>query len=138
MQKSLFYKTPSQTTFINITDDVLAIIRKTKTKEGLCHLFVKSTTSALVILEDEEGIKKDLLWALEKIAPEKRNYAHDTAWGDRNGFAHLRAELLGPGLTIPIKTNSLDLGTWQNIFLIDFDNKPRKREVVLTVLKLEA
>ncbi len=135
MQKAFFYKTSSNIEIINITHDVSSFIESLKTKEGICHIFVKSTTCALLIMENEDGIKKDLLKALEKIAPQSGAYAHNKAWQDNNGFSHLRAELLGQSLTIPIKNSALSLGAWQNIFLIDFDNKERTREIIVTTLK---
>ena len=136
MRKLFFYNTSSEIEIINITSDIVDFIKRAKIKEGLCHIFVKSTTCALVIMEDEEGIRKDFLNALDKIAPRDKPYAHNKAWQDNNGFSHLRAEFLGQSLTLPIKNSALDLGTWQNVFLVDFDNKERHREVVATILPI--
>ncbi len=134
MRKTFTYNTGSDIEIIDITADITSFAKNAKIKEGICHVFVKSTTCALLIMENEEGIRKDLLRALDQIAPKDGIYAHNKAWRDNNGFSHLRAELLGQSLTIPVKKSALDLGTWQNIFLIDFDNKERSREIVATVI----
>jgi len=132
MRHSFFYNTNAQITILNITPDIKKFFKASKVDAELCHLFVKHTTCALIIMENEAGIKKDLKEFIHKIAPRRKKYFHDSECGDDNGAAHLCSEFLGQSLTIPLKNGNLDLGAWQNIFLIDFDNKPREREVVLT------
>jgi len=99
----------------------------------VAHLFVAGSTAALTTIEFEPGALEDLKRALEQIAPMQGQYAHNEAWGDGNGYAHLRAALLKPDLCIPIEEGRLALGTWQQIVLLDFDNRPRQRKVLLTL-----
>ena len=99
----------------------------------LKHLFVEGSTAALSTIEYEPGALADLQRALEQIAPMNADYAHNAAWGDGNGYAHLRAALLKPDLCVPIRCGNLALGTWQQIILIDFDNRPRERRVLATI-----
>jgi secondary thiamine-phosphate synthase enzyme len=96
-------------------------------------IFVPGSTAALTTIEHESGVIEDLKEAIERLAPENLHYRHDTRWGDGNGHAHVRAALLGPSLTIPIIEGKLVLGTWQQVILCDFDNRPRKRQVVVQV-----
>jgi secondary thiamine-phosphate synthase enzyme len=85
-------------------------------------------------IEYESGAVKDLKAAVERIAPRGIHYHHDARWGDGNGFAHVRAALLGPSLTVPFASRKPLLGTWQQIVLVDFDNRPRTREVIIQVV----
>jgi secondary thiamine-phosphate synthase enzyme len=117
----------------DITPDVQKAIGKAGLREGVAHLFVSGSTAALTTIEYEPGALKDLQRALDQIAPMDASYAHNEAWGDGNGYAHLRAALLKPSLCIPIQEGRLSLGTWQQIVLIDFDNRPRQRKVLLTL-----
>lgn len=121
--------------FINITDQTQDLVNKTGVMDGLCLVFVKGSTAAITTLEFEDGIKQDIIDTLEKIAPEDANYKHHVRWGDHNGSAHIKAAWFGPTLTIPVDNGSLLLGTWQQITLIDFDEKPRDRDVYVQVLK---
>lgn len=115
---------------INITSKIKKILSQKDLKAGALLVFVKSTTSSIFIAEDEQGVKKDLRAWMEKVAPKQKTYEHDRR-GDTNGFAHLRSELLGCSELIPLKDGKLDLGTWQNIFLVSWDSRPRTREVVI-------
>jgi secondary thiamine-phosphate synthase enzyme len=117
----------------DITPDVQKAIGKAGLREGVAHLFVSGSTAALTTIEYEPGALKDLQRALDQIAPMNGEYAHNEAWGDGNGYAHLRAALLKPSLCIPIQEGRLALGTWQQVILIDFDNRPRQRKVLLTL-----
>jgi secondary thiamine-phosphate synthase enzyme len=101
---------------------------------GLVSLFVSGSTAALTTVEYEPGLIKDLKEFFEKLVPSNRRYHHDDRWGDDNGFSHLRASLLGPSLQVPIANRRLVLGTWQQIILVDFDNRPRTREVLLQIM----
>ncbi len=120
--------------FINITALVEEAVKKNSPKEGAVLVFVKGATAALTIMEDEAGIKEDIKEVLEKIAPEEGEYKHHLKWGDKNGAAHIKAALIGPHLVAPLKEGKLEIGTWQEIFLIDFDEKPREREIVVSFL----
>ena len=101
--------------------------------EGSVLIFVPGSTAALTTIEYESGVIEDLKEAIARLAPENQHYRHDARWGDGNGYSHVRAALLGPSLTIPIIEGKLVLGTWQQVILCDFDNRPRKRQVVIQV-----
>jgi secondary thiamine-phosphate synthase enzyme len=124
-------KTQGHCDIIDITAKVEEQLRKGKLSRGLATLFVSGSTAGLTTIEYEPGILKDLKELLERLIPSDRKYHHDDRWGDDNGFSHLRASLLGPSLQIPIENGKLLLGTWQQIVLLDFDNRPRTREVVV-------
>lgn len=100
--------------------------------DGLLGVFVPGSTAAVTTIEFEDGALRDLDEALESIAPSDRDYHHDRRWGDGNGFSHLRAALLGPSLTLPIAGGRPIRGTWQQVVVIDCDNRPRRRQVVLS------
>ncbi len=117
----------------DITAEIAAAVKKAGLREGVAHLFVRGSTAALTTIEHEPGALADLLRALDRIAPMDGHYEHNEAWGDGNGYAHLRAALMQPDLCIPFNAGSLSLGTWQQIILIDFDNRPRERTVILTL-----
>jgi secondary thiamine-phosphate synthase enzyme len=103
-------------------------------QKGTVTIFCKGSTGAVTTIEYEGGVLEDLKKAIERIAPSNIPYAHDQRWGDGNGFSHVRAALLGPSLTVPILQGSLGLGTWQQIVFIDFDNRSRRRNIVVQVM----
>jgi secondary thiamine-phosphate synthase enzyme len=94
---------------------------------GLLTLFISGSTAALTTIEYESGAVQDLKAAIERLFPQDLDYAHDRRWGDGNGYAHVRAAFLKPSLSIPLEQGQLRLGTWQQIVLLDFDNRPRQR-----------
>lgn len=114
---------------LNITEQVKELVRSSEKTDGLVHLFLPSTTSALTIMEYEEGALADLKAAIDRLFPANIPYAHNAKWGDENGYAHVRSAFLKPFLSIPLIQGELLLGTWQSIVLIDFDNQPRTRTV---------
>jgi secondary thiamine-phosphate synthase enzyme len=119
---------------IDITAKVQEQVKKEQVQKGLVTLFVPGSTAALTTIEYEPGLVQDLKELVEKLIPSGRRYHHDDRWGDDNGFSHLRASLFGPSLQIPIEGGRLALGTWQQIILVDFDNRPRTREVTVQVM----
>ena len=119
---------------IDITAKVQERIRQEKVHNGLATLFVSGSTAALTTIEYEPGLVKDLKEVLERLIPSDKKYHHDDRWGDDNGFSHLRASLFGPSVQIPIESGRLLLGTWQQIVLLDFDNRPRTREILLQIM----
>jgi secondary thiamine-phosphate synthase enzyme len=119
---------------IDITSQVSEAVKDSNIKEGICLVFVAHSTCAITTIEYEEGAIKDLKRALEIVAPMNENYEHCKKWGDCNGYAHIRAALMKPGLSIPVDNGSLVLGTWQQIILIDFDNRPRERKVIVKIV----
>ncbi len=103
-------------------------------KNGLVNLFVPGSTGGLTTIEYESGLVKDFSELMEKIIPSNVSYHHDARWGDGNGFSHVRASLLGPSLTVPFSEGTLNLGTWQQIVFVDFDNRSRSRTILLQFL----
>lgn len=117
-----------------ITQPVSAVVTRSGIKNGTATVFCPGSTGAVTTIEYESGVLEDLKRAIERIAPSNISYAHDQRWGDGNGFSHVRAALLGPSLTVPILQGSLALGTWQQIVFVDFDNRSRRRNVVVQVM----
>lgn len=130
-------KTKGHCGFIDITEKIRELINHSNIKDGVVLIFVKGSTAAITLMENEEGAFKDFKEILEKIAPEKFDYKHHLKWGDHNGAAHIKSALIKPEVVVPLENGSLDLGTWQHIILIDFDEKPREREIIVKVIKGE-
>jgi len=122
-------KTTAGTDILDLTTPVQDKVQQTGVTAGLLTLFISGSTAALTTIEYESGAVHDLKAALERLFPQELNYAHDRRWGDGNGYAHVRAAFLKPSLTIPIDQGRLQLGTWQQIVLLDFDNRPRQRRI---------
>lgn len=119
---------------IDLTDQVAGLVSQSGLKAGLVCLFVPGSTASLTTMEYESGLVEDVQAALQRLVPEGIPYHHDRRWGDGNGYAHVRAALLGPSLTVPIVEGQMALVTWQQIVLIDFDNRPRSRKVVAQIV----
>lgn len=118
----------------DITDQVSAAVRESGLQAGLVTLFTPSSTSALTSIEYESGCLSDLRRLFDEIVDPERHYAHNARWGDGNGHSHVRAALLKPWFTVPFVDKRLTLGTWQQIVFIDFDNRSRRRELVVQVM----
>lgn len=131
---SISLNTAGNTDIRDITEEAQAIVSRHGLQEGQITLFVPGSTGGLTTVEYEPGLLKDLPEAFEHLAPSNRRYHHDDTWGDGNGHAHVRAALLGPSLVVPFSGGKLLLGTWQQIVLVDFDNRPRQREIVVQVM----
>ncbi len=101
---------------------------------GLVNVFVPGSTAAVTTIEFEDGVVKDLSKAMERLIPKGIPYQHDERWQDGNGYSHVRAALIGPSLTIPFKNGKLQLGQWQQIVLLDFDNRSRNRQYLINIL----
>jgi secondary thiamine-phosphate synthase enzyme len=119
---------------IDITPRVQREVERAGVRQGLVTLFVAGSTASITTIEHEPGLVRDLGECLERLVPSDRRYHHDERWGDDNGFSHVRASLLGPSLQVPVEKGQLTLGTWQQIVLLDFDNRPRQREIVVQIL----
>ena len=119
---------------IDITDRVDSVVEHSKIKDGLVTIFCPGSTGSITTIEYESGVLRDLQMALEKIVPSNIPYEHDRRWGDGNGFSHVRAALMKPGLTVPLVKGKLTLGTWQQIVFIDFDNRRRERNLFVHIL----
>lgn len=118
----------------NVTQKVQTLLEDSKLSDGIVTVFVPGSTAGITTIEFESGAVEDLRKAVERIAPQGIHYDHDARWGDGNGFAHVRAALLGPSLSIPVVKKKLQLGTWQQIVFVDFDNRPRQREVIVQIV----
>ncbi|MBI4732529.1 MAG: YjbQ family protein [Chloroflexi bacterium] len=118
----------------DITGEVTRLVEQSGLRSGTATLFCPSSTSGLTTVEFEPGAVADLKRLFEELVPSGRDYAHNAAWDDGNGHSHMRASLLGPSLTIPFIEKTLTLGTWQQIVYLDFDIRPRRRELVVQMV----
>jgi secondary thiamine-phosphate synthase enzyme len=132
--KKLIEKTRGFCDIIDITAKVQQEVQTERLAKGLVALFVSGSTASLTTVEYEPGLVQDLQEFFERLIPSQQKYHHDARWGDDNGFSHLRASLLGPSLQVPVADGRLLLGSWQQIILLDFDNRPRTREILLQIL----
>lgn len=118
----------------DVTEAVALAVAESGLGAGIVTIFCPSATSALTTIEYESGALQDLRRLLDEIAGSDRDYAHNQRWGDGNGHSHLRAALLKPSLTVPFVQGRLTLGTWQQILYVDFDVRPRQRELVVQIM----
>ncbi len=119
---------------LDITGAVQEAVTRAKVRKGLVTVFVTGSTAGVTTIEHEPGLVKDLQEALQRLFPENLRYAHHETGGDDNGFAHLRASFIGPSLSVPIVDGKLQLGTWQQIVLVDFDVRPRSRSYLIQLV----
>jgi len=119
---------------LDITEQVTRCVLESGLKDGIVTIFCPSSTSALTTIEYEPGCLSDMRRLFDEIANPERDYAHEAAWGDGNGHSHVRAALLKASLTVPFVRSRLTLGTWQQIIYVDFDVRPRRRELIVQVL----
>jgi secondary thiamine-phosphate synthase enzyme len=133
---TLEVKTTDGTDILDLSTEVAARVKETGAREGLLTLFISGSTAALTTIEFETGVVNDLRDAIHRLFPREMPYEHDRRWGDGNGYAHVRAAFLKPSLSIPLAAGRLLLGTWQQIVLLDFDNRPRQRSIQGQVMGL--
>lgn len=119
---------------LDITDKVASLLKSCGFKKGSLTVFVVGSTAAITTFEYEPGLIKDTQDLYEELIPAHKHYHHDDTWGDANGFSHLRAALQGPSLSIPFEEGRLLLGTWQQIVLAEFDNRPRQRQIIVQII----
>jgi secondary thiamine-phosphate synthase enzyme len=122
-----------KTDILDITEQVMHKVFNSGLINGVVTIFVAGSTAGLTTIEYESGLVADFKALWDRIAPDNIPYEHNERWGDGNGYAHVRASLLGSSLTIPFSGRKLALGTWQQIIMVDFDNRPRARQVVLQI-----
>jgi len=132
-QKSIRMSTRGYTDVIDLTSQVEEIVAASGIRQGLVNVAGVGSTLGITTIEYEPGAVSDLRRALDQIAPANDDYAHNARWGDHNGFAHLRSALMGTAKTYPVRDGTLHLGTWQQVILCDFDDRPRQREITVTV-----
>lgn len=132
--KNVHLKTRGQTDIVDITGKVAGEVAASGITNGTVTVFISGSTAGVTTIEYESGLVADFKNAWQRIAPLGIPYEHDARWGDGNGFSHVRASFLGCSLVVPIAGKSLLLGTWQQIVVVDFDNRPRSREIVLQIM----
>jgi len=133
-QKSLHLSTKGHCDVVDITARVARLVAESEITTGIVNVSGVGSTLGITTLEFEPGCVADLRRALEKIAPSNTDYAHNARWDDENGYSHLRSALMGTAKTYPVVAGAPGIGTWQQIVLCDFDDRPREREVIVTVL----
>jgi secondary thiamine-phosphate synthase enzyme len=122
-------RTSAKDEVLDITEKVQDLVSKSGIKDGLACVFVIGSTAAVTTVEHEPGLVSDLKEAMDRLYPKGIDYGHQKRWGDGNGHSHIRASMVGPSLTVPVVDGRLLLGTWQQIVFMEFDNKPRSREI---------
>ncbi len=133
-QREIQVQTSGHRHMHDLTGEIARIVTDSKVRCGLVHVFNVGSTAAVGTIEFEPGLERDLPAMLDKLFPPSRDYGHEQAWHDGNGHSHLQATVVGPSLTVPIKEGALALGTWQQIFHLECDIKPRRRTIVVTVM----
>jgi len=134
INRKIGIETKGDCDIIDITTQVAGEISDSDIDSGTATIFISGSTAGITTVEYEIGLISDLKEMWKRIVPSNMPYQHDRRWGDGNGHSHVRASLLGPSLTIPFVRKRMALGTWQQIIVIDFDNRPRSREVVIQLL----
>jgi secondary thiamine-phosphate synthase enzyme len=120
--------------FVNITRQLVKLCDSSGLENGIMTVFISGSTAGITTFEYEPGLIRDLKEFYDKMAPTNVHYHHDETWGDANGFSHVRATLTGPSMVIPFEKGKLLLGTWQQVVLMEFDNRPRSRGVVVQLM----
>ena len=119
---------------IDITEEIAAAIKKSDINSGIATVFITGSTASVTTIEYEGGVLHDYKDMWDRNVPSNIAYQHDQRWGDGNGYSHVRASLQGPSLVVPFTDKKMMLGTWQQIVVVDFDNRPRSRDIVLQLL----
>lgn len=134
ISRKIRFSTQGNVDIVNLTERVVRNLEETGLGKGLVNIFVAGATAGITTMEYEPGLVGDFPAVIEGLVPQKKGYLHDKTHLDSNAHSHLRASLLGPSLTVPFEKGELILGTWQQIIFVDFDNRPRKREVILQII----
>ena len=132
--KTISLQTKGECDIIDITPQVEQQVAETGINSGIATLFITGSTAGITTIEFESGLLSDFPDMWERIAPKNIPYNHDRRWGDGNGYSHVRSSLLGASLVIPFNEKRLALGTWQQVVLVDFDNRPRSRQIILQIM----
>lgn len=130
----LNFDTEGDGAIVDLTADIAELVRKSGLNSGIVTVFVPGSTAGITTIEYEPGLLKDLPEFFERIIPSNQMYHHDETWHDGNGYSHVRAALVGPDTTVPFVAGKMTLGTWQQIVLLDFDNRPRSRRVIVQIM----
>lgn len=132
--KRIQISTNGQGETINVTTDITREVNNSGVNSGIVTAFIPGSTAGIGAVEYEPGLISDIKDMWERLVPSNINYEHNKAWGDGNGHSHVRSFLMGPSITIPFVNKRLTLGTWQQIVVVDFDNRPRSREIILQIV----
>ncbi len=132
--KQISLKTKGECDIIDITSPVQQQLSETEIKDGIVTVFITGSTAGVTTIENEPGLVSDFKEMWERVIPKNVEYRHDRAWGEGNGYSHVRASLLGASLAVPFNDKKLALGTWQQLVVMDFDNRPRSRQVLLQIM----
>jgi secondary thiamine-phosphate synthase enzyme len=131
---SVRFKTKGDGSIVDLTLDMKEAVANSQIVSGTITAFVPGSTGGITAIEHEPGLLKDVPELMEKLIPSDQEYQHDATWHDGNGFAHLRAALIGPDVTVPFSDRQLLLGTWQQVVFLDFDNRSRDREILFQIV----
>ncbi len=134
INKKIGIKTKGDCDIIDVTDQIAEEISNSNIGSGIVTIFITGSTAGITTIEHESGLVSDFKNMWDRNVPSNMTYQHDQRWGDGNGYSHVRASLLGPSLTIPFVNKRMSLGTWQQIVVVDFDNRARSREIVVQLL----
>ena len=132
--ESIQIKTKGYSDIVNISTQVQATVKNSKIKNGIVNIFSVGSTASISTIEYEPALVQDFKDKLEEFSSQSKPTRHGTTWGDDNGFSHIRATFMGPGITVPISNGVLTLGTWQQIVVIDHDNRSRNRKIFIQVM----
>jgi len=133
LTKQISLQTKGECDIVDITSPVLQQLSETEIKDGTVTVFITGSTAGVTTIENEPGLVSDFKEMWERVIPKNVEYRHDRAWGEGNGYSHVRASLLGASLVVPFNNKKLALGTWQQLVVVDFDNRPRSRQVLLQI-----
>lgn len=131
---SIKIRSKGENDMINLTDNIIEVIKQSKVSNGIITIFVVGSTGSIITIEFEPGLIKDFPEMLSRIIPKELEYGHEKMWRDGNGHSHVKASLIGPSLTIPFIGKKLCLGTWQQIVFLELDTKGRNRELILQIM----
>ncbi|MDD5312658.1 MAG: secondary thiamine-phosphate synthase enzyme YjbQ [Dehalococcoidia bacterium] len=132
--KRIQISTNGQGDTINVTSDIAREVNNSGVSNGSVTVFIPGSTAGITTIEFEPGLMMDMKDMWDRVIPSNINYEHNKAWGDGNGHSHIRASLQGASITIPFINKRLTLGTWQQIIIVDFDVRPRSREIILQIM----
>jgi secondary thiamine-phosphate synthase enzyme len=130
----LTFSTQGDGDVVDLTEGISRVVDQSEARTGVVSVFVPGSTAAITTMEHEPGGVEDLRAALDRLVPKEGDYAHNRLNHDTNSHAHIRAAIVGPSETIPVEAGRMQTGTWQQVVLVDFDDRPRERTVVVSVV----
>lgn len=132
--RTIEFETEGAGAIVDLSPEMKAAVNQGGISSGTITAFVPGSTGGITTVEYEPGLLQDVPDLMEKLIPSNRSYRHDETWHDGNGFSHLRAALIGPDITVPFVNRELSLGTWQQVVFLEFDNRPRRRQIVFQIV----